>query len=354
MNMKKKLIVTVTLLLSVIATLTATFFGCEYANNNRETPKPFDRDEAQDCLVLHHIDVQQGDSTFIELPNGETMLIDAGEANYGDRVLNYIKTLGYTKIDYVVGTHPHSDHIGGLETVVNNLNIGAIYMPKVNSNTKTYENLLKTISEKNLKIKTAKSGVNIVDGDDLKVDIIAPMRSEYTEVNNYSAVIMITYGKTKFLYMGDAEKLVEEEIAFDISNCDVVKVGHHGSDTSSCKEFVANTNAKIAVISVGVDNTYGHPNNDVLKNWQKQGTKIYRTDECGNIILYSDGSSVNVAFNNENSDFVWILNTSSMKIHYPTCKYANEMSAKNKKESNETLDDLMNRGYEACKVCKPN
>lgn len=247
----------------------------------------------EERIKIHYIDVGQGDSTFIELPNNETMLIDAGEAEYEEVVTNYIKKLGYTKITYLVGTHPHSDHIGGLEKQVETFQIGKIYMPKAVSTTKTYTSLLETIKNKNYKVQTAKEGVNILNNNDLKIDILSPKEEEYSNLNNYSVVIKITYKERSFLFMGDAEELIEEELTSDIK-ADVIKVGHHGSDTSSSNNFVKKVNPTYAIISVGKANKYNHPASSVLDRWKNIGAKIYRTDEEGTIILISDGEGIQI------------------------------------------------------------
>lgn len=244
-------------------------------------------------LKVNFIDVGQGDSIFIELPNDKGMLIDAGENSEADKVINYIKNTGYKKIDYVVGTHPHTDHIGALAKVIDNFDIGKIYMPKAISTTKTYENLLTTIKDNGLSIKTAKAGVNIIDDGDLKVDIIAPVQS-YSDLNNNSAVIKLVYKNRSFLFMGDAEVTSENDIKENVRS-DVIKVGHHGSDSSSSVEFVNRVRAKYAVISVGVDNIYNHPYQEILSRWQDIGAKIYRTDLDGDIVIISDGDKINVA-----------------------------------------------------------
>ena len=162
---------------------------------------------SEEDLKVHFIDVGQGDSIFIELPNDEVMLIDAGESSEEEKVYNYITDLGYNNIDYVVGTHPHTDHIGGLEYIINNISVENIYMPKAVSTSKTYESLLNTISNKNLKVKVAKANVNIISSDNLSVFIIAPNSESYSNLNNYSAVIKIDYYNNSFLFMGDAEVL---------------------------------------------------------------------------------------------------------------------------------------------------
>ena len=246
-----------------------------------------------DLLKVHYLDVGQGDSIFVELPNNETMLIDAAESYQSENIINYLKNLNYQKIDYVIGTHPHTDHIGGLKDIINTFEIGKIYMPKVVSTTKTYESLLMAIKDKNLKINTAKAGTSIIDTDALKINILAPNNSTYTELNNYSVVTKITYGTTKFLFMGDAEKLSENEIKEDVT-ADVIKIGHHGSNTSSSIDFIKKVNAKYGIISVGLNNKYNLPKEETITNWENSGTKIYLTSTNGTIRASSDGTNIKI------------------------------------------------------------
>lgn len=261
--------------------------------NNEINNNSSDTDKVENNLIkIHYIDVGQGDSIFIELPNKKTMLIDAGESSKGKIVSSYISNLGYYKIDYIVGTHPHTDHIGGLAHIINSFDIGNIYMPKAVSTSKTYENLLNTISQKGLKITTARAGVNIVSESNLNINIVAPNR-EYSDLNNSSAVVKITYGNRKFLFMGDAETKSENDIISDVS-ADVIKVGHHGSDTSSGQSFVNKVNPKYAIIMVGNNNQYNHPYQIIIDRWINSGAKVYRTDINGNIIVISDGNSLDI------------------------------------------------------------
>ena len=246
-----------------------------------------------DLLKVHYLDVGQGDSIFVELPNNETMLIDAAESYQSENIINYLKNLNYQKIDYVIGTHPHTDHIGGLKDIINTFEIGKIYMPKVVSTTKTYESLLMAIKDKNLKINTAKAGTSIIDTDALKINILAPNNSIYTELNNYSVVTKITYGTTKFLFMGDAEKLSENEIKENVT-ADVIKIGHHGSNTSSSIDFIKKVNAKYGIISVGLNNKYNLPKEETIANWENSGTKIYLTSTNGTIRASSDGTNIKI------------------------------------------------------------
>lgn len=253
-----------------------------------------------DTLRVNYIDVGQGDSIFIQLPNKETMLIDAGEAYEADNVINYLNNLGIKKIDYVVGTHPHTDHIGGLEEVINTFDVGSIYMPKVSSNSKTFEDLLTTISNKGLKVKTAKSGVVVLSEDNLKLEFIAPNSDNYSNLNNYSAVLKLTYLDNTFLFMGDAETLSEDEITSDV-DADVIKVGHHGSDSSSSVEFVKKVNPEYAIIMVGEGNSYNHPYQSIIDRYESVGAKVLRTDLDGNIVCGSDGVDVTCKGDKESS-----------------------------------------------------
>lgn len=262
-------------------------------NNSQEQNQNSNININNDLLKIHYLDVGQGDSIFIELPNNETMLIDAAESNQSENIINYLKNLNYQKIDYVIGTHPHTDHIGGLKDIINTFEIGKIYMPKVISTTKTYENLLQTIKDKNLKINTAKAGTTIIDTDTLKINILAPNNDTYTELNNYSVVTKITYGTTKFLFMGDAEKLSENEIKDDVT-ADVIKIGHHGSSTSSGINFIKKVNAKYGIISVGLNNKYNLPKEETITNWENSGNKIYLTSTNGTITAISDGTNIKI------------------------------------------------------------
>lgn len=281
--MKKKLI----LLITIILTLTS----CAYPEYIQDEPNNYTPNEA--VLTAHFLDVGEADCNIIELPNGELMLIDSGEKKNAQDIINYINTLGYKKIDYVIATHPHTDHIGGLSEVINAFDIGYIYMPKVAATSKTYENLLETIANKGLSIKSGKAGVEVLNTDALKIEMLAPNKEKYSSYNNYSIVLKITYGATTFLYTGDAESLSESEITGDIKS-DVLKVGHHGSDTSSSEEFLSRVNPKYAIISVGENNSYNHPSTTVLDRLKKYTDNIYRTDLNGTIKVSSDGVNITV------------------------------------------------------------
>lgn len=245
-------------------------------------------------LKIHFIDVGQGDSEFIQTPSGKTMLIDAGIPEMGNNVVNYIENLGVKKIDVLIGTHPHEDHIGGMSNVINSFNIGAFFMPKVTTNTKAFEYVLKAARNKRLNINIAKGGGNIDLGSNIKAEILAPNSSSYEDLNNYSVVIKLTFGNTSFLFAGDASQKSEEEMlnkGYDLK-ANVLKVGHHGSSSGTTLPFLNEVNPKYAVISCGRNNDYGHPHKETMYKLKNASIIVYRTDECGTIVMTSDGKNI--------------------------------------------------------------
>ena len=262
-------------------------------NSQSDQNKPTSVADNGKNMVVHFLDVGQGDSEFIEFPDGKCMLIDAGTAEYSQTVTEAIENYGYSSIDYVVATHPHADHIGAMADVVESFDVGEIYMPKVSSNTKTFENLLTAISDKGMSINTAKAGVEIYSDSMLKMEFLAPVSDSYDDLNNYSAVLKITYGNYSFLFTGDAEDISENEMLLNDSSAlasDVLKVGHHGSDSSSTAEFLSAVQPEYAVISCGEGNSYGHPHSETMDRLNAIGTQIYRTDKQGTVTVICDGS----------------------------------------------------------------
>lgn len=242
-------------------------------------------------LIVHFLDVGQGDSEFIELPNGETMLIDAGETDMGETVVNDISSLGYTEITYLVATHPHSDHIGGMPAVLDSFNVKNAYLPNASASSDIYADFLDKLDVEGCDVYEAKNGVSVIKTENLSAFFVAPCESEYKNLNNYSAVLKLVYNDNSFLFTGDAKSQSEKQITADIS-ADVVKVGHHGSKTSSTQAFVSAVSPKYAVIEVGKDNSYGHPDEVVLERWQSAGAIVLRTDLNGNITFTSNGNSI--------------------------------------------------------------
>lgn len=245
-------------------------------------------------LTIHFIDVSQADAILVQLPSGQNILIDGGNNDDGDLVVNYLKQQGIKRLDHVIGTHPHEDHIGGLDVAIRSFEVGKVYLPKVTHNTKTYEDLLLAIKGKGLKVNQAKAGVKLDVGSGIEAVMLAPNSSSYEDLNNYSAVLKLTYGSTSFLFTGDAEAESENEILRTGSSIksDVLKVGHHGSSSSTTAAFLKAVSPKYAVISVGKGNDYGHPHPETLAKLAEAGVEVFRTDLQGTIIASSDGKTI--------------------------------------------------------------
>lgn len=249
-----------------------------------------------DSSKVHFIDVGQGDSELVELPNGQTMLIDAGTPQSGNQVANEIKSLGYSRIDYLVATHPHADHIGGMAEIINSFDIGEIYMPKVSTTTATYENLLDAIAAKGLSIHTAKAGVTIAADNTFSVQIISPMLDDYADINDWSAIIRYNTASKNVLFTGDAGKDVIRDT--NPGKIDVLKVSHHGSRTGTDEALATELSPAYAVISCGLNNSYGHPHEEVLD--VLKGTQLYRTDLQGTIDMTIDANGISIASSKNN------------------------------------------------------
>ncbi|GFR36480.1 ComEC/Rec2 family competence protein [Thermobrachium celere] len=248
-----------------------------------------------DKLMVSILDVGQGDAILIRTKENKFILIDSGSNSVKEILMNKLNENGVKDIDVLIATHPHEDHIGNMDDVIKNFNIKEIYMPKVTTNTKTFINMMNEIKNKNLKIKTAKSGIKFNVGD-VEVEFLAPNSSYYEDLNDYSAVVKLKYGNNTFLFMGDAEKFSESEIlkrGFDVK-ADVIKLGHHGSSSSSSEEFIRTVDPKFAVISVGKDNSYGHPHKETMLLMKKYGIKVLRTDEAGDVVFLSDGLNLEI------------------------------------------------------------
>jgi beta-lactamase superfamily II metal-dependent hydrolase len=290
------------------------------------------------------------------------MLIDAGNNDDADLIENYLKNQGIEELKYVIGTHPHEDHIGSLDVVINNFDIKNVIMPKKATTTKTFEDVVTAIENKNLSITLPKVGDKYTVGE-AEFTILSPLKEDYgSNLNNYSVGILLTHGENKFIFTGDSEKEAEKDIVNTKINidADLMKMGHHGSTTSNSKEFLDKILPEIGVITCGVDNSYGHPHQEILDTLTKRNVKTYRTDLQGNIIVTSDGKNIevvtdkNVVIETEKeTDNIYVLNINSKIFHYPTCDSVNKMSEKNKQEYIGKREEILKRGYKACGSCKP-
>lgn len=245
-------------------------------------------------LRVIFLDVGQGASQLLISPSGNTMLIDGGNNDQEQVMLDYLTKYGVDKIDIMIGTHPDADHIGGLDAVIDQHEIGAIYMPKIQANTRTFESLLESIQRKGLKVKTAKAGVVLDWDEDVQIEMLAPVKSS-EDSNNMSAVLKITYREVSFLLTGDAERESEKfmmDSGADLE-ADVLLVGHHGSKTSTSASFLERVRPQIGVIQVG-ENSYGHPKEEILNRLEKAGVEVYRNDVQGSIEIATDGNYIEV------------------------------------------------------------
>ncbi len=250
--------------------------------------------QQEPLLSVHILDVEQGDSTLIITPDQQTILIDGGESQAAPYIIGYLKDNNISKIDYMVATHPHSDHIGGLAEVIDAFEIGELIMPEIIHNTKTFESLLLAADAKGLSITAAKNDLSYQLNEDLLLSILGPIKDYGDNLNNWSAVTRLQYKKKAFLFMGDAEAPVEEDLLahYDPSALasHFLKLGHHGSDSSTTKPFLDAVNPEITAISSGKGNPYGHPHREVVE--RIKDTAMYRTDQQGTVVLYSDGIEI--------------------------------------------------------------
>lgn len=255
--------------------------------------------EVDSNLVVTYLDVGQADSILIE-NNGDYMLIDSGNNEDGELLVQYFNQKGIQEFKYVVGTHPHEDHIGGLDDIINNFNIGNIYLPDAITTTKTFVDVLDAIESKNMTYTVPKIGEEFLLGD-------ATIKVLYTgtdtsDLNNTSIVLRLVFGNTSFLFTGDATSKTEKILLnsnFDVW-ADVLKVGHHGSRYSTTEEFLSKVNPKYAIISVGDNNIYHHPEEDTLDKLKKYDVEVHRTDLEGTIVVTSDGEKIDITHENTN------------------------------------------------------
>lgn len=344
-------------IISFFLILAVSFFltGCEFEQSeNIHTAK-----NSNEVTNVHFIDVDQGDSIFIELANGQTVLIDGGSRTQSDKVVDYIKERGVNKINYLIATHPHEDHIGGLPNVVKNFNIDNIYMPDITANTKIFEELLNEIEKKNMGIDILKGGTKIYEDEDISLLVLAPNSDNYEEINNYSIVIKLIFKDVSFIFTGDAEKISENEMiekGYDLT-ADVLKIGHHGGRTSTTEKFLTSINPEYAVISAGKDNPYNHPHKETTDRLNKKGITVLRTDDLGDIVFSTDGENLNI--NNDSvkqgsnrkyleEEGYYIGNKNTKVFHFSNCK---SLPKEENRVIFRTKEEAIKNGYKPHEKC---
>ena len=316
---------------------------------------------------VHFIDVGQGDCSLI-LCDGKAMLIDGGESSESSRVYAYLKAHGIAHLDYMVATHAHSDHIGGLSGALNYASVGTAFCSVTEYDSKTFSSMVKYLNNQGLKITVPSAG-NSFNLGSATVQILGP-QGAYDDPNDMSVVLKVTYGETSFLFTGDAERTAEADIldaGYDLS-ATVLKVGHHGSDTSTSYPFLREVMPEYAVIQVGKDNSYGHPTEDTLSRLRDADVKVYRNDLQGTVICTSDGKSV--TFSTEKNESVqtnptvttipdadergdigeYIGNKNSKKFHLPTCK---NLPAEKNRVSLSSRQEAIDGSFDPCGNCNP-
>lgn len=319
-------------------------------------------------LRVHFLDVGQADCILITAGN-EAMLIDAGNNSDAETIIAYLRAHGASHLDYAVGTHPHEDHIGSLDVVLQTFPVQTLLMPKVQTNTKTFEDVLDAAIAKNLSITAPKAG-DVYNLGNAQITVVSDYFGD--DLNNSSIMLRLAYGNTSFLFAGDAEtdaELSAMQTGLTLDS-DVLKVGHHGSSTSSSAEFLAAVSPAYAVISCGKDNDYGHPHKETLAALNGIGAIVCRTDTMGTLLATSDGVTTtwsNVAIPTlvkkapvEQTPAVqppaivsYILNTNTKKFHFPTCRSVPKISAENREDSAADRQQLLAAGYTPCGNCKP-
>lgn len=287
--MKKKdirLILSIIILVLMFSYYLYDNYNSNKTINKREETKEVFKDEN---LKIYYLDVGQADSILINNKD-KYMLIDAGNNEDGEKLVNYFKSLGINKFDYVIGTHAHEDHIGGMDDIINNFDIGTFYMPDAITTTKTFEDVLDALENKKLAFNTPEVDKSF-DFSNTKLTTLYTGKNT-SDLNNTSIVLRLDYGSNCFILTGDATSATEKKILDKDIDCEVLKVGHHGSHYSSNTDFLDKVSPKYAIISAGINNIYNHPSDITINKFNDRNIKIYRTDKDGTILMTSDGSNI--------------------------------------------------------------
>lgn len=345
-------------LISLFLILSLLLCGCSV----EFVPGPTDAPQViGDSLTVHFIDVGQADCALLEL-GGAYMLIDGGNREDGQLVVSYLEQQGVEELSAVICTHAHEDHAGGLPSVLAVYPTAAVYAPTKTYSSNIFDDFLYYVDQQGLEVAIPEPGDEFALGQ-AKITVLGPVQS-YAETNDTSIVVKVEYGETSFLFTGDMEVAAENDMLDYWEgrmdwNADVLKVGHHGSSTSSGYRFVYETDPEYAIISCGKDNSYGHPHEEIVSRYNDAGVPMFRTDELGTILAVSDGQSVTITWENQNAApadvepaettaQIYIGNKNSQKFHAPDCQ---NLPAEKNQVIFESYDAAINAGYEPCGSC---
>lgn len=300
-------------------------------------------------LEVHVIDVGQADCMLLRC-GGQTLLLDGGNVEDSRLVVSYLLEHGVEELDYVVNTHPHEDHVGGLDGVLAVFPVGAVYGTTTTYASQCYDTFLHYVDQQGLTLQRPEVGAQLSLGDAM-VTFLGPCRT-YAETNNTSLVLRVDYGETSFLFTGDMEQDAEADLLASgvCLEADVLKVGHHGSSTSTSEDFLDAVHPQYGIISCGAGNSYGHPHAETLSRLEQANVQLYRTDQCGTVVITSDGRQLSFRTERQatEAEGTYIGNRNSKKLHLPTCTGLPEP------QNRVVFDDYeqaLQAGYTPCSRC---
>lgn len=348
-------------LLLLAVSMAVSMAGCGSIAGQEESSLVDQEEASETSFEIHYIDVGQADAALV-LCDGAAMLIDGGNKADSGLIYAYLKAHNVTALDYIVCTHPHEDHAGGLAAALNAASAAVAYAPVADDMNDSFRDFRQYLAKQDVEITVPNAGDTFSLGS-ASVTVVGPVGSETNEnVNNTSIVLRIIYGETSFLFTGDAER--EEELAileagYEIQST-VLKVGHHGGASSTTYPFLREAAPEYAVISVGEGNPYGHPAEAVMSRLQDADVTVYRTDRQGTVICRSDGKTVSFAETQqapggkeERPAADYVLNTRSKKFHRPACQSVSDMKETNRQDFTGERAKVMDLGYTPCGRCKP-
>ncbi len=292
--MKKRTYTPMIIILLLLTSLIGIYVLLDYGIVGVEKSSDVDRIQSiSDPIKVHYIDVGQGDAIFIQVKN-KNLLIDAGEKEHAQIIIDYLKTYGVETLDYVFLTHPHEDHLGGMGEVISNFNLGEFYAPDKTLVTKSFQRLTDALKSKNKTINILQGGMSFDFEDGILMEIFSPNRESYLNPNNYSPIMKLSLGESAFLFTGDAEVLIEEEVMNLKVNLksDVLKAPHHGSKTSSKVEFLSQVNPQFVVVTSEKGNDHNLPSPEILTRYKDLGAQVILTEEVGHVVFSANGKEV--------------------------------------------------------------